>query len=100
MTDTSKARKLNYQDEAIMFMKSLLREGHTDSAQAIKSVLLAVCLRGTEYPDMTPFGTTRNMFRLHVPAVKTDETFLQGFRVVLIVMDNHILTMTIEPEFA
>lgn len=83
-----------------MFMKTLLREENRDSAHAIKSVLLEVCRQGTEYPDMTPHGTTSNMFRLHIPAVESDDTYLQGFRVLLIVMQNHVLTMSIEPEYA
>lgn len=100
MAEKLKIRKLNYQDSAIMFMKSLLREGFKDSAWAIKSVLLEVCRLGSEYPDMTPFGKTNNMFMLHIPAVKTDDTYLQGFRIILIVMKNHILAISIEPDFA
>ena len=100
MATELKPRKLNYLDDAIIFMKSLLRERNRDSAKAIKSVLREVCRQGTEYPDMTPFGTTDNMFRLHVPAVKTDNAHFQGFRIILIVMENHILAMSIGPEFA
>lgn len=83
-----------------MFMKSLLREGHKESALAIKSMLVEVCRQGGDFPGLRAHGTTKNMFRLHVPAVKTDETYLQGFRVILIVMKNHILVMSIDPAYA
>ena len=100
MTTQTKARKLNYLDDAIWFMKSLLRQGKKDSARAIKSVLLEICRQGTEYPDMTPSGETENMYRLYIPPVKTDNAYHQGFQVTLIVMENHVLATSIGPEVA
>ncbi len=100
MEKKSKNRKLNYLDEAILFMKSLLKSGKRETARSIKGVLLEVCRDGTEYDDLKPHGEVENMYRLHIPPFDPDDDFNQGFRVIMIIMEKHVLATSIGPDFS
>ena len=95
-----KKRKLNYLDEAILFMKSLIRSGKRDTAKSIKGVLLDVCRKGAKFEDLEPHGDVENMYRLHIPPFNSDDDFNQGFRVIMIIMENHVLATSIGPDFS
>ncbi len=95
-----KSRKLNYLDEAILFMKSLLRSGKKETARSIKGVLLQVCREGADFSDLKPHGDVENMYRLHIPPFNPDDDFNQGFRVIMIIMERHVLATSIGPDFS
>ena len=95
-----KIKKLNYLDDAILFMKSLLRRGKRDTAKAIKSVLLEICRNGSSYPGLVKYSDVKNMYTLHIPATGSEEEFKQGFRVLLIIMEYHVLATSIGPEYS
>ena len=100
MEGNKKVRKLNYQDEAIAFMKRLIRSGKQTTAKGIKSVLLEVCRIGVEYSNLEPYSDVKNMYRLHIPALNKEDGFQQGFRVIIIIMEGHVLATSIGPEYS
>ena len=92
-------RKLNYLDEPIALMKSLLHSGKKETARHIKSVLLQICKMGHDYPDMIPAEETKNMYHLHVSSTKSDGPNHPGYRISIIIMENHILVTSLVVEY-
>ena len=99
MIEISATKKLNYLDDAISFMKSLLSSGRKESARSIKKRLLEVCRLGIESGDLIPAGQTKNMFQMHISSTPSDGPNHPGYRITMIIMEKHVLVTTIQTEY-